>query len=283
MREREDSRVTRVRPLVAFFVLTFAATWTLWTIVALLPSGDGAPDVLRQFLFLPGTVMPAIVALWIMARTEGRGALRSLADRLLKWDVAVRWYVFALGFMIAIKLLAAVAHRAAFGVWPAFGEIPVYLMLGAAILSTPVQAGEEIGWRGYALPRLASHVGLPVASIILGVIWAVWHLPLFYLPRTGSNGQSFLLYSLYVTPISVVMAWLYLRTGGSLLLVMLLHGAVNNTRNIVPAGIPSAADPMTITATPVAWLTVALLWLVALYFLLRLRGHTLPADTAASD
>ncbi len=141
----------------------------------------------------------------------------------------------------------------------------------AIVFSTWVQAGEEIGWRGYALPRLSARVGLAPASVILGVIWASWHLPLFLVPAADTFGQSFPLYLLQVTALSVAVAWLYWRTGGSLLLVMLLHAAVNNTKDIVPSAVPGATNPFALSPSLVAWITVALLWVAAAYFLARMR------------
>ena len=140
-------------------------------------------------------------------------------------------YVFAVAYMAAIKLSAALIHRVVIGAWPRFGDEVWYLMAAAIAVSTGVQAGEEVGWRGYALPRLSARVGLAPASVILGVIWASWHLPLFFFPASDTLGQSFPLYLVQVTALSVAVAWLYWRTGGSLLLVMLLHAAVNNTKD----------------------------------------------------
>ena len=122
-----------------------------------------------------------------------------------------------------------------------------------------VQAGEEIGLRGYALPRLSQQFGLAPASIILGIIWATWHLPLFFVPRADTFGQSFPLYVLQVIAISVALAWLYWRTEGSRLLVMLLHAAINNTKDIVPSVVPGATDAFALSSSRVAWLTVLLL------------------------
>ena len=134
-----------------------------------------------------------------------------------------------------------------------------------------MQAGEEVGWRGYALPRLSARYGLAPAGIILGIIWAAWHLPLFFFPNSDTLGQSFPLYVLQVTAVSVAMAWLYWRTGGSLLLVMLFHAAVNNLKDIVPSAAPDATNAFTLHASLVGWLTVTFLWIGALYFLIQMR------------
>ena len=180
------------------------------------------------------------------------------------------WYVFAVGYIPAIKLTVALIHRALTGAWPLFGNFPWYLIPVAIAFSTPVQAGEEIGWRGYALPRLAARFGLARASIVLGIIWACWHLPQFFISQADTYGQSFFVYSFQVTALSVAMAWLYAKTNGSLLLVMLLHSSVNNAKDIVPSALPGAANTFGLTASLVAWITVLLLWICAACFLIRM-------------
>jgi membrane protease YdiL (CAAX protease family) len=145
-------------------------------------------------------------------------------------------------------------------------------MVLGTVVSILAQAGEEVGWRGYALPRLAAYVGLGGASLLIGLIWALWHLPLFVLPDSGSTGQSFLAYLLQVTAMSVVFAFLYWKTDGSLLLVMLLHAAVNNTTGIVPAAVGEGITAIAFGASLVAWATVALSWAVAVPLLLLMRG-----------
>ena len=91
-------------------------------------------------------------------------------------------------------------------------------------------------------------------------------------------GQSFPLYLLQVTALSVAMAWLCWRTGGSLLLVMLLHAAVNNTKDIVPSAVPGATNPFALSTSLAGWLTVAFLWIAAAYFLVRMRKTTTLLD-----
>ena len=200
-----------------------------------------AQSPLRQPVLYLGVFAPSVAALSLTARAEGAAGVRALLRRVVQWRVAARWYLFAVTYIAAI------------------------------VFSTPFQAGEEIGWRGYALPRLAERFGLPLASVLLGLIWAFWHLPQFFLPEADTYGQSFFVYLLQVTALSVAIAYLYARSHGSLLLPMLMHSAVNNSKDIVPSATPGAMYSFGLSATPVAWLTVAALWICAAYFLVQMQ------------
>jgi uncharacterized protein len=286
---RELNRMTRA--LLKFFLLTYAAAWICWT--ASLAMSRGSPPrnpalaLLTAAVFHLGVFAPALVALALTERDKeagGRAATQALLQRIFKWRVGARWYVFAVGYIAAVKLLVAAVHRATSGAWPRFGEEPWYLMAAAIMVSTWVQAGEEIGWRGYALPRLSARFGLAPASVVLGILWASWHLPLFFFPGSDILGQSFPLYLLQVTALSVAMAWLYWRTHGSLLLTMLMHASVNNTKDIVPSAVPAATNSFALSTSLVAWLTVAFLWIAAAYFLFRMRKiTTLPNGEITAD
>ncbi len=251
-----------------FLVVTCVLTWSLWFAAGMTPAAGP-----RTLLFLLGTFAPGFVALWLTGRSTGRSGVAALLQRLTDWRVPARWYVFAVSYIAVIKLVVALVHRVTTGAWPRFGDVPWYLMLAATIGSTLVggQAGEEIGWRGYALPRLAARFGLGGASVLLGVLWALWHLPLFFVSESDTSGQSFPLYLLQVTALSVAMAWLYANTRGSLLPVMLMHAAVNNTKDIVPSAEPNATNAWALSHSLVAWLTLAVLSLCAGYFLNRMR------------
>ena len=259
------------RRLLAFFLLTFAVTWTAWLGSAALAPGNSWFLGVGGPVFLLGVFAPALVALALTAFAEGREGVHRLVARIGQWQVDRRLYAFAVGYMAATELAAALVHRAATGVWPRFGDTPLPLMLGAILVSTWVQAGEEIGWRGYALPRLARLMGLGPASLLLGAIWASWHLPLFFMQNTGSAGQSFPIYLLHVTGLSVAMAWLYWKAGGSLLLVMLMHASVNNTIGIVPLAARGAAYSLAFGAPVIAWIAVGLSWIIAIFLLYQMR------------
>lgn len=260
--------------LVKFFLFTYVVSWACFvTGAAVQRAASAGPDLpaLATALLLIGTFAPSLVALSMTARTSGRDGVLALFDRVLHWEVRARWYAFAIGYLAAIKLGVALVHRVAVGAWPRFGDTPWYLIVAAVAVSTPVQAGEEIGWRGYALPRLAARFGFARGSVLLGVIWALWHIPLFFIPGLDNYGQSIAIFVLGGTALSVAMAWLYMHTAGSLLLTMLMHSAVNQTSGIVPSAVPTATNPFALSAPLVAWLTAAFLWIGAAYFLVRMR------------
>src|SRR5882672_1307305 len=215
--DRGARRKVVATPLPAYFVVTYLITWGFFFAGSLTPAAWP-----RGLLFLLGTFAPGYVALWFTSRETGRGGVAALLRRLVEWRVPARWYAFAAGYIVVIKLTVALVPRAVTGAGPLFGRLPWYLMLAATLFSTVVggQSGEEVGWRGYALPRLAMRWGLGPASLLVGILWACWHLPLFYLHGADTYRQSFPLYAVQVVALSVVIAWLWWRTGGSLLLAM---------------------------------------------------------------
>jgi uncharacterized protein len=260
-----------VKSLLKFFGLTFALSWICFISAVFMVREPHAPAIsaFAGVIALLGVFGPAIVALALTAREEQGAGLTALLRRVVYWQVSWRWYAFAILYMAVIKFAAAFVARLITGSWPPFGHVPLILIVLAIVVSTPVQSGEEIGWRGYALPRMTARMGFAGASVLLGVIWALWHLPLFFLRGSDTYGQSFPIWALDVTALSVAIAWLYFRTNGSLLLTMLMHSAINQTSGIVPSAIANAHEVFSIHASLVGYLTLALLWIPAIYFLWR--------------
>lgn len=254
--------------LLAFFLLTYAATWACW--IPVVAFSNSRPISLTYGLWLLGTFAPSLVALALTARNDGTTGVSALIGRILQWRLAARWYVFAISYMAVIKLIVAIAHRMVIGAWPRFGHEGPVIMLLAILVSTPVQSGEEVGWRGFALPRLAQCMGYGRGALLLGVLWACWHMPQFFILAADTYRQSFPVWSLQVIALSVAMAWLYTKTNGSLLLMMLMHAAVNNTKDIVPSAVSNPAGAFSLHASPVMYLTVAVMWIAATYFLIRM-------------
>lgn len=265
-----------MRSLLRFFLLTYALTWVCFISVVKMSHAPRptapATAILSGSLLLLGTFAPALMALAVTARDEGRRGVRVLLRRMIQWQVGWRWYLFAVAYMPAVKLSVALIYRLMTGAWPRFGTDSWYIIVPAIIISTPVQAGEEIGWRGYALPRLAGRFGFARASLLLGLIWACWHLPLFFVPGADKYGQSFPVWTLQVVALSVAITWLYAGADGSLLLTMLMHSAVNQTVGIIPSANPNPGNPFTLSVSLVMRLTAMFLWITAAYFLVRMRN-----------
>lgn len=248
-----------------FFVLAYAVMWICFLTVALAPIPTNTP--LGQLLLLLGAFAPALAALWLTAQAEGSAGVIALLRPVIQWRAAPRLYVFAAVYAVAIKLTVAVLYRIDTGTWPRFGTDPWYVIPFAIAFSIPFQAGEEIGWRGFALPRLAARLGITRASLLLGVIWGCWHLPQFFIREADTYHQSFFAFVLGVTALSVAFAWLWERSGRSLLLTMLLHAAWNNSKDIVPSSVLGGRNTFGFKASSLEWLTVGLLWVCAAYFL----------------
>ena len=215
-------------PLITFFVLAFALTWIIESPLVLFQDTLSATQIL--VLQILAVNVPSVVAIVLTAIVLGRGALRKLLGRLLIWRVNLRWYLVVVLGPIALVLGALTFNTLLLG-GPAlsfFGMTLLPAVILLAFMIFPGSAmGEEIGWRGYALPRLQAGRSALAASLILGVPWSLWHLPV-WLTEAPSNPLS--LYPAFVIAIiasSVIYTWVYNSTGGSLLLLVLLHATFN--------------------------------------------------------
>ena len=254
-----------------FFSLTYLISWSCWfAAIAILQRVSGQPSPVAWLLLMAGTITPAVVALVLTAYSGNKAGPRSFLSRVIQTSVSLRWYVFAIFYMPAIKGAVALSHLALTGEWPPFGEESPVVIGIAILLSTPVQSGEEIGWRGYALPAIAARIGLRSASIVVGLVWGAWHLPLFFLPGADKYGQSFPLYVTGVVAFSVAIAWLYGHTQGSLLLAMLMHSSLDQTIGIVSDILRPGQKPFALGASLPFLLTVAWMWVTAGYFFLTM-------------
>jgi len=247
--------------LAIFFALAYAITWTCFIAVAI-----AVPyrTVAGQLLVLLGAYSPAFAALFVTWRWGGPAEVSRLLSGIGRWRVGAGWFVLAATYTVALRLTAAVLHRVAFGAWPRFETAGLALVPFAIAVSWPFQLGEELGWRGFALPRMADRLGFPLASLALGVAWACWHLPQFYIAGADTYHQSFVAYFTGVVAMSVLFAWAYERTRGSLPIVTLMHAAYNNSKDIVPSAAVPPPGVFSLAASRVTWLFVGLLWACAL-------------------
>ena len=188
-----------------------------------------------------GFIFVSLVMTWL---TLGKEAMKTLFKRFFLWRVGKKWYLVAILLMPALRFAAIPLTTWMTGV-PADYSHPMirdilpldWPLLAMIIPWIPFEIftnGEEMGWRGYVLPRLQSKYNALVSSLILGVIWSVWHLPKFF--GTGSSeGRSFFWFTVYTVSVAVLYTWLYNNTRGSLLLVTLFHASGNTFGMFLPA------------------------------------------------
>ena len=232
----------RRHPVLGGFGLMFACTWPIdlwaaadshgWTSVRI-------PPVLPVLVGY-GFVVAAVVATWIV---DGRDGVRSLLRRFLIWRVGLWWYAVILLGPAVVDITAIVldavlgggapdfAHPFATRILPAgtslWAAAPLFLLFGA------FTNAEEIGWRGYALPRLQARHSALAATLVIGVVWAFWHVPKF-LTAGSAQDYPFWLFLVDTTAKAVVFTWVFNSTGGSLLTVTLLHASLNTSVVFLP-------------------------------------------------
>ncbi|MCI0443101.1 CPBP family intramembrane metalloprotease [bacterium] len=221
--------------LTVFFALLFAVCWigtipmvlSSWRSTRLLPA-----IAALQVLMLFG---PGIVAVFVAGMNEGRAGVRKLLARFLKWRVNIIWYLIVLlgplvlclaSRQISLLLGSNVHHLKPLPeVINTFATtFVIYFFLNT----------EEVAWRGYALPQLQERFGITKATLILGIIWGVFHLPLFLMKGGHPAGYPFLLYLLMTLAMTFTFTWVFNNTNGSLLLVHLLHQSLNASAEAIP-------------------------------------------------
>ena len=221
-------------PVLAFFALAFAWSWACWLLAPQLKIYSPAAGVA---LTLAAGLGPSLAAVVMVGYSHGRDGLRRWLLRCLQWRVG--WPVVVLAFLLPPLMvgLAAAIHLALGGVLPpsAFsGQVWMAALSVMVMFFVGGPFGEEFGWRGYALPALQERFGWRVASLLLGMVWAAWHLPLFYIANAVQSHLPMDLYALSVVASSVLFAWLFNRSQGSVAPVLILHTAVNAWSMIVP-------------------------------------------------
>ena len=229
------------RRLLIFFALTFVWSWTCWLLA---PVVQPASTSAASTLFFLGGFGPSLAAVVVVGVANGRAGLRAWLSRCLHWRGQAGWITLAFLSPFAVLALAATLHMALGGsVPPSPASGHIGMLMGNLFLVFLVGGppGEEFGWRGYALPAIQQRLGWRSASLVLGVIWGVWHLPLFFIAGTAQGNGSIPVFFVLIVATSVFYTWLYQRSAGSVLPVLALHTASNSWPSVIPI-LPSDAD-----------------------------------------
>jgi membrane protease YdiL (CAAX protease family) len=207
-------------PLWGYFILVFGLIW-LWEIPIY-----GLIDYWDGYIYFMIIISPSVIGLFMTAVTEGNWGINRLLDRCLHWRVSVIWYFIALTstpILFFITVFSMPETAKAFQM-PNPSFILTYLSaLANGMFRAPII--EELGWRGFALPRLQKRYGALVGTLILGSLWAFWHLPSWFLTPRAVIGNNlletivpFLMYEGSILGSAVIYTWIFNRSNGSIFL-----------------------------------------------------------------
>ena len=246
------SDVIRRYPLISYFAIAYAGSWVVWALFVLSLEGSGlllfhAPASFMVLVGIGTFSGPTVSALVVTAATEGGAGIVRLLRRIVQWRVGLAWYLFAFVGLPAIETLGTIAIPGALASVTPIDVLPELMSAAVffvypALLAGPL--GEEIGWRGVALPRLQQLHGPVKASLILGVLWAFWHAPIWFSGQWSTPSVSNIaVYVFWIVAVTFIFTWVFNNTGGSVLMAILLHG----TMDVCPtafllAHLPGAAE-----------------------------------------
>ena len=249
-------------PLTLYLLITFGCSWLIWLPLLIAEHQRLALPVPSVVLITLGSFAPSIAALYLTWRYTGGTGLRQLLGRAFVWRVSPIWYVLAIVGPAMVMLLAMGGHIVL------GGTVPDYVPFGARWLIVAVNfvlvfliggpLGEEFGWRGVVLPALEARFSPPWDSLILGTIWTVWHVPLFFIAASAQHSLPFWLFALLTMPLCILITWVYHGSGNSLFLVMLFHAAVNTWSGALKISPEAAGSTRPLT------FVMLLTWVVAL-------------------
>jgi len=213
-------------PLISFFSLTYVIAFgTTFTYIALYPGESSQRWSLDWFLNAFSPTISALILAWIIG---GSHEVKRLLSGFTRWNVGLRWY-FAAAFLflgpLAFALIYGALGNPVPGIQPGTTLSMIFGQLLFNLFSGPL--AEEAGWRGFALPHLQSRYNALTSSLILGIIWCFWHLPLFFLPGASQQAIPFPIYLLLVVTLGIYFTWLYNNTRGSLIITVLAHFSFN--------------------------------------------------------
>jgi membrane protease YdiL (CAAX protease family) len=233
-------------PLVVFYAISIGGFYLGAVLFMLIPN---LPEALLP-LFIYAT---ALGGLLVTAVTEGRAGVRAWASRIVRWRVGLLWYVAALSIGPMIRL-AAFGLNVALGApgpqpgaWAGLAEVPFEFLF----IFLTIALGEELGFRGYALPKLLERYSPLTAALISGVMRVIWHIPLVVV--AGDSAWVFVI----VMAGDILFTWLFLNTRGSVLIAMLLHTALNSVNVVFGPMIPEPYQARYTLLTTVVFVVVA--------------------------
>ena len=266
-------------PLLSYFALAFAISWGAVIVVAggpgAISANSEASEMQVTFLYPALIVGPSVSGILLTALLYGRAGLRELRSRLLKWQVGARWYALALlaaplSVTVALLLLSLTSTEFLPSMLTTSDKASVLLI--SIIAGLMVGIFEELGWTGFAIPRMRLRYGVLGTGLIVGLLWGAWHFPPFFWGSGTTSGVvpvalflPVLLFT-WLPAYRVLMVWVYDRTE-SLFVVMLMHASLVAS-NLILAPL---ATGMALVIFDLVW--AAVLWVLVGAVALANGGH----------
>jgi membrane protease YdiL (CAAX protease family) len=244
--------LVRRYPLSSYFVIAYAGAWLAWAFFVLSRDGSGLLPFLSpsSFLILIGIGTfsgPTVSAFVVTAVSEGREGVVRLLRRIVQWRVGIAWYLFTFIGLPAIETLGTIAIPGVLASATSIDWLPELMSAAVffvypALLAGPL--GEEIGWRGFALPRLQRLQGPVKASLILGVLWTFWHAPIWFSGQWSTPSvPNIAVYVFWIVAVTFIFTWVFNNSQGSVFMAILLHGTMDVFPNaFLLAHLPGAAE-----------------------------------------
>jgi membrane protease YdiL (CAAX protease family) len=224
-------------PLVSYFLIAFVFSWLMFLPGLLMYYGvlSLSPQIVRS-LTIAGLLGPTLSGLIMTAVTEGRPGIGQLLRRTVRWRVGLRWYLFALVGLPIVMVLGTIIRPGALESLNISTQ-PFTLAYLNAFLSMALIGGplfEEPGWSGFAQPRLQRLYGPAAGGLLLGGLWALWHLPGFLVPSQDLSDipprgtvLDFVVFALALVGLRLVVIWVVNNTRNSVLMAILVHASWN--------------------------------------------------------
>lgn len=232
---RSLAQIMREHPLISFFFLSYAFSWII-TLPYVLSIWGILPGNYTLALYIKQWVGPALAGIIMTRVTGGKAGLLRLRHSIRQWRAGWQWYLFILLGVPGLILLGVAIQP---GALANFQGLPPQFLVNYLVYFVIVFFGvglpEEIGWRGFALPRMQPRYGPLLGTLLLGGLWAFWHLLFFLMPDHGGGPgtdpiaslKNFSIFFLMVLAVSIVFTWVFNHTRGSVFMASLLHTAID--------------------------------------------------------
>ena len=265
--------IIRTHSLAFYFILAFLITWVVMipytlSVWGIIPGNWVIVEYLSSF-------GPTLAAITLVGTIEGKPGLQGLWKRVRDWRIGWPWFLLIFVAMPFLVLVGSIVQPGALADFLGMSaqtvvQYPLYFLI-VAVVGGPL--GEEIGWRGFALPRLQPRYGPLWGTLTLGVLWACWHLELFLTPIQGGGPgtgwstffTNFPIFFVFVVALAIVMTWVFNHTRGSLFASIYVHNDVDAPTYALIPPFPAVGRTTLILGAAIGYGALAILILIRTY------------------